>query len=320
MKNSFLVTGATGFIGANLTRELVRQGHNVSVIVRDKKLNWRLLDISHKINIHECDIQDPKLQEVVNKIKPDYIFHLAAYGALPSEDDINKMTDVNIKGTVNLINAVKQNTFKLFINTGSCVEYGIKDSAMKEDDVLEPINNYGVIKSAVTLYCQKEAIRNNLPLVNLRLFTPFGYFENKNRLIPSIILSAIKDEPIKVSAPGSVRDFIFIEDVVDAYLHAIKMPFSKGEIFNIGIGKQHTIKEIINICLKLSNSKSQILWGTVEKQSRFIEPKTWKADMSKTKTLLKWEPKNSIESGLQKTIDWFRKNKNLYSEIKRISS
>jgi len=313
MKDNFLVTGATGFIGANIVIELVRQGHNVSVIVRNKELNWRLADISQNINIYEYDIQDPKIQEAVSKIKPDYIFHLAAYGGLPSEDNIDKMVDVNIKGTANLLSAAKKNPFKLFINTSSCVEYGIKNLAMKESDVLEPINNYGVIKSAVTLYCQKEAIRNNLPLVNLRLFTPFGYFENKDRLIPSVVLSAIKNDPIKVSSPKSVRDFIFIEDVVDAYLHAIKMPFSKGEIFNIGTGQQHTIEEIIDMCLKLSNSSSRVFWGTVEKQSRFIEPKTWKADISKTKKILKWEPKSSIESGLKKTIDWFRENKNLYS-------
>ncbi len=313
MKDNFLITGATGFIGVNLVRELVRQGHNVNVIVRNKRLNWRLWDISQQISIHECDIQEPRLQGIVSKIKPDYIFHLAAYGALPSENDIGKMVDVNIKGTANLIDAVKQNPFKLFINTSSCVEYGIKAIAMKESDILEPINNYGVIKSAVTLYCQKEAIRSNLPLINLRLFTPFGYFENKDRLIPSVVLSVIKNEPIRVSTPESVRDFVFIEDVVDAYIHATKTLFSKGEIFNIGTGIEHRVEEIIKICIKLSNSESKVLWGAVEKQSRFIEPKTWKADTSKTKTLLKWESKNSMESGLQKTIDWFRKNKSLYS-------
>lgn len=312
MKNICLVTGATGFIGANLVRELVRKDNEVNIIVRNKKLNWRLSDIEDKLNIFESDILDSNLSELVDKIKPDYVFHLAAYGAKPSEDDICAMTDVNMKGTANLIKAVKNNPLKLFINTSSCVEYGNKDQAMKETDVLEPINNYGVVKSAVTLYCQKEAIRNNLPLINLRLFTPYGYFENKDRLIPSIVLSAMKNEPIKVSTPESVRDFIFIEDVIDAYLHSMKTSFSKGEIFNIGTGRQFTIGEIVNMCLRLSGSKSEILWGAVERQSRFIEPKVWRADMSRTKTLLKWEPKNTIESGLQKTVDWFRKNKNLY--------
>lgn len=314
MKNTFLITGATGFIGANIVRKLVKLGQCISVVVRNRELNWRLYDISNKIDIYECDIQDVKLHGIVNKIKPDYIFHLARYGNLPNEDDINKMVDINFKGTINLINAVKQNPFKLFINTSSCAEYGIKEKDMKETDLLEPISNFGVVTSMITLYCKKEAIRNNLPIITFRLFTPYGYFEGKNRLIPAVILSALEDRPVKVSSPAYVRDFIFIEDVVDAYLHAVKMKHRHGEIYNIGSGKQHSVGEIVQMIRKITKSKSNVQWGAVAKQARYIEPLRWEADMSKTKRVLKWEPKDVIEVGLAKTIDWFEKNKNLYEE------
>lgn len=313
MKDSFLVTGATGFIGANLVRELVSLGQNVNVIVRTSKLNWRISDLADKINIFECDIADPKLQEIINKIKPDYIFHLAGYGNLPHEDDIYRMIDVNLKGAINLLEAVKKNPFKLFINTGSSAEYGIKDQSMKESDTLSPINNYGVIKSAITLYCQKEAIRNNLPIINLRLFTPFGYFEGKNRLIPDVALSALEGRPIKVSSPIHVRDFIFIEDVVDAYIQAIRNQHNPGEIYNVGSGTQYSVKEIVEKILTIAHSKSEIQWGARQKQGRYIEPKMWQADMSKTKKILNWKPKNTIDSGLQKTIEWLREHKELYN-------
>ena len=312
MKSIFLVTGATGFIGANLVRELVKLGQHTSIIVRDKKLNWRLYDIAHKIDIYECDIQNVKLHRIVKKITPDYIFHLARYGNLPQEDEIYKMIDVNLKGIINLIDAVKRNPFKLFINAGSGDEYGIKETAMREEDLLEPVNNNGVIKSATTLYCQKEAIRNALPIINLRLFTPYGYFEGKNRLIPDVILSVLEERSVKVSSSVHVRDFIFIEDVIDVYLHAMKMRHRYGEIYNIGSGKQHSVGEIVQMIQKISNCKSNVEWGTVAKQARYIEPSRWEADMSKTKRVLQWEPKNTIESGLAKTIEWFRKNKNLY--------
>lgn len=314
MKDNFLVTGATGFIGANLVRELVSLGENISIIVRDNKLNWRLSDIANRINILECDITDPKLQEITNKIKPDYIFHLAGYGNLPHEDDIYKMIDFNLKGTINLLNAVKKNPFKLFINTGSSAEYGVKDQEMRESDVLEPINNYGVVKSAITLYCQKEAIRNNLPIINFRPFTPYGYFEGKNRLIPDVCLSALEGRAIKVSSPGHVRDFIFIEDVVSAYIQAAKMQHNPGEIYNIGSGTQYTVKDIVEKILKITGSKSEIQWGAVAKQARYIEPKKWIADISKIKKILRWEPKNTIDSGLKKTIDWLSDHKKLYNQ------
>lgn len=314
MKDNFLVTGATGFIGSNLVRKLVNFGQNVNVIVRDKKLNWRILDIAGKINIFECDITDPKLQEIVDKIKPDYIFHLAGYGNLPHEDNICKMVDVNLKGTINLLNAVSKNPFKLFINTGSSAEYGVKDSQMKESDVLSPINNYGVIKSAITLYCQKEAIRNNLPIINFRLFTPFGYFEGKNRLIPDVILNALEGRPIKVSSPGHVRDFIFIEDVVRVYIKAAKMQHNPGEIYNIGSGTQHSVKDIVEKILEITKSKSDVQWGAVAKQARYIEPKKWQANMSKTKKMLNWESSDTIDLGLSKNIQWFMQHKDLYNQ------
>lgn len=313
MKNTFLVTGATGFIGANLVRKLVKQGQHTSIIVRDKKLNWRLYDIAHKIDIYECDIQDEKLHKIVKKITPDYIFHLARYGNLPQEDDIKKMIDINLTGTINLIDAVKVSPFKLFINAGSGDEYGIKEmAAMQEKDILKPVTNNGVVKSAATLYCQKESIRNAIPIINFRLFTPYGYFEGENRLIPAVILSVLEDRPIRVSNPAFVRDFIFIEDVVDAYLHAVKMKHKYGEIYNIGSGKQYSVGEIVQMIQKITKNKSYVRWGAVGKQARYIEPSRWEADMSKTKRVLEWEPKNTIEVGLTKTIGWFEKNKNLY--------
>src|SRR5258708_7018291 len=314
MENTFLVTGATGFIGSNIVRELVRQKKQVSIIVRDKKLNWRLHDIAKDLDIYECDIQDEKLHEIISKIKPDFIFHLASYGNLPQEDDIYKMIDINLKGTINLINAIKKTPFKLFINSSSGAEYGVKKEDMSETDILEPINNTGVVKSIITLYCQKEAIRSNLPIITFRLFTPYGYFEGDNRLVPNLILSALKGTPINVSSPAYVSDFIFINDVVNAYIDATRVKHNPGEIYNIGSGKQHSVGEIVQLILEITKSRSIIEWGAVKKQKRYIEPKKWQADMSKTKEILHFDPKNSIESGLLKTIEWFKENKKLYNQ------
>jgi nucleoside-diphosphate-sugar epimerase len=130
-----------------------------------------------------------------------------------------------------------------------------------------------------------------------------------------VILVVLGEHPIKVSDSAYVRDFIFIEDVVDAYLHAVKMKHKYGEIYNIGSGKQQTVGEIVQMIQKITKSKSNVQWGAEAKQARYIEPLHWEADIAKAKKVLHWEPKFSIESGLVKTIEWFEKNKNLYTLV-----
>lgn len=312
MKNKFFITGASGFIGANITRALVKKRASVSVLVRQKALNWRLADLASKIDIYQADILNPSLEKIVRKIRPNYIFHLAAYGVRPDESDPLKMVDVNIKGTINLLQAVKKIPFKLLINTGSAVEYGIKKTKMGESHLLEPINDYGVTKAAATLYCQKEAIRNKLPMITFRLFTPFGYYENKDRLVPSVILSAIRNETIRVSSPFSVRDFIFIEDVIDAYRQATQARLTPGEIINIGSSKQQTIENVVKMILKITKSSSKVKWGAVKQQARFIEPKRWEAHPFKSRRVLQWRPAHTMKEGLKKTVAWFKENKKFY--------
>lgn len=310
--NKYLVTGATGFIGSNLVRSLVKRGHKVSIITRNKKLNWRLSDLTSDLEIYQSDLLSSKIDNVIRKAKPDFVFHLAAYGVMANELDLKRMVEVNINGTINLINALKKIDFKLLVNVGSAVEYGVKKKKIREDDVLEPINDYGATKAAATLICQKEGIKNSFPVVTLRPFTPFGYFEDRTRLIPSVILSALNNEPIKVSVPTSVRDFIFIEDIIDAFRLVTKKKIKFGDIINIGSGKQHSVGDVVKEVIKLSDTKSKVEWGAVRTQTRFIEPEKLEADIEKAYRILRWKPKHSFEESLIKTIDWFYKNKNLY--------
>ena len=118
----------------------------------------------------------------------------------------------------------------LLVNTGSSSEYGIKNSAMKESSLLEPVTEYGVSKAAATLFCQSYAVTENLPIVTLRLFSPYGRYEQKSRLVPSVILAALQKINPKISSRQFVRDFIFIDDVLDAYeaVTQSQKPFRKN--------------------------------------------------------------------------------------------
>lgn len=310
--NNILITGATGFVGSNLTKNLLDQGHDVHVLVRKKELNWRLKDNKHELKVYECDLLNPSLSDILNKIRPEYIFHCASYGTIENEQDSNSIIDSNIKGTLNLLEAIKHVSFKLFVNTGSSSEYGIKEKPMKEDMILEPNNMYGISKAAATFICQQIARREKLPIITLRLFSPYGYFEHKNKLIPSAILQSLVSNEIMLSSPTHVRDFIFIEDVMSAYTACINRSFAPGEIFNIGSGKQYTVGKIIKTVLQITNSYSKPKWGEIPQQARQQEPSVWRADISKAKNVLQWKPQFSLYDGLKKTIEWFKINKNLY--------
>jgi nucleoside-diphosphate-sugar epimerase len=313
MKDIYLITGASGFIGSQLTRRLINLNKTVHVISRNQKICWRLSDIQSKIHFHKIDILDKNLNHLIDKIRPTYIFHLAAYGSLPKEDNAEKMFRTNILGTMNLIRSLSPKYLKLFINAGSSAEYKINNEALREDDCLEPLNDYGLSKMTQTLYCQKEAKKNNLPIITFRLFSPYGPFEKKTRLIPEVILHAITNRNVPLSEPKFVRDFIFVDDVVDAYLQACKKLPKPGEIFNIGSGKQSSIENVVKIVLLKTNSKSKPLWGAKPKHERQMEPKIWKANITKAKQHLEWKPAHTLADGISRTITWFNNNKFLYA-------
>ena len=223
----------------------------------------------------------------------------------------SKMMETNLLGTMNLLNACKNIEFDLFVNTGSAFEYGMKRTPSKEDDLLEPINDYGVSKAATTLYCQAIGKRENKPVVTLRLFTPFGYYEEPPRLISSVIISCLKDENPEVLSPDSVRDFVFIEDVVEAYIKAIESSDRCGrEIFNIGSGKQHFVGEVVGMIVELTGGKAKPKWGGVSNRS--IESEMLQANISKARNVLNWQPEYDLEHGLRKTVKWFKENIRLY--------
>jgi nucleoside-diphosphate-sugar epimerase len=308
-----LITGSTGFIGANIVRRFIKIGAEVHILSRTTSNKWRIKDILKDINEYCVDLLDyEKLEAIILDIEPEIIFHTVVYGGYPFQKDIKKIIGSNFIGTINLVNACKKVDFELLVNTGSSSEYGIKSKPMDEEDISEPVNDYGVSKAAATLYCQAVSRREKRPIVTLRLFSPYGYYEEQTRLIPSVVVSCLRGRNPEISSPNSVRDFIFIEDVIDAYIRVIETSDIGGEIFNIGYGEQHSVGEVVNKIDELTGNNVRPVWVSVPKRAN--EPDVWQADVTKAKDILKWEPKYSLEEGLAKTIKWFRENMILYKE------
>ena len=312
MKKKVLITGGGGFVGANAVRAFLAMGKEVHVLEYPGCDLWRLKDIQEKITVHTADIANyEELEPLIQNIKPEVILHFAAYGAYQgTQQDVEKTIQTNLLGTINLVRSCSKVGFRAFVHTGSSSEYGIKDQPMKETDTLEAYNLYGITKAAATLYCQNAAKKDGLPIVIIRPFAVYGPFEEQTRLIPTLVMSYLKGESPKLSTSDSVRDFVFVEDVVAAYMAAIQnIEKAKGEIFNVGTGVQYTIGQAADMVQNIIGSNLKPEYGQIPQAQK--EPTHWVADISKAKALLGWQPGYTIEQGLDKTIRWFKEFYNL---------
>lgn len=305
--DSVLITGGAGFIGTNIVNKLINLKYsNINLIVKDSTNLQRLKNTLSKINIHKADLLDKEgLQKIVNKVKPSVILHLATYSEYKDQEVSLKMTDINIKGTLNFLMSTKNINYDIFINTGSSSEYGIKKRPMKESDILEPVSFYSATKASATLLCQVFAKEYNKPIVTLRPFSVYGPYEDKKRFIPTIVRAIFKNKPIKLTSGNQRRDFIFVEDVVDIYIKTISHGSKlRGQILNMGTGKEYSNDEVVKTLFRITSKSVKIIKGAYPK--RIWDASHWVADISKTKRLLNWKPNNSLLDGLKKTYEWYK--------------
>lgn len=307
------ITGATGFVGANLVRRLLREGHEVNVLVRKNSPFWRIKELSDDVRIHEADLRNgAEIQKVIRSVRPNIIYHLATFGGFASQTDTQAIMEANFLGTVNLLRACEMVGFDYFVNTGSSSEYGIKTKPMRESEVLEPLGDYGVAKAAATLFCQAEYKTKGVPVVTLRLFSPYGPWDDPRRLIPYVIACLLRNKRPQLSSSASVRDYIYIDDVIECYLKVTKYSEFAGQVINVGSGNQISIGDVASIIEQRLGSNSMSVWG--KRSLQRAEPEIWTADIEKAKTLLNWKPKIGIEEGLNSTIEWMREHLNYYLE------
>lgn len=306
-QKKILITGASGFIGAHLTEKLVEMGFVPLLLLRKGSNLKRLSRFSNRVQIFESDLADfPKVKELVKKTKPQIIIHLAGFGVHLYTDNsikiVDSMIETNVRGTYNLLLACKNIGIELFINTGSCFEYGSKKTPFTESSVLNPCNIYGATKTASTFIAQQFYKDLLLPVTTFRPFTVYGPGQESSRFISTVIHKCIQNQKIELTSESIVRDYIYIDDVVNAYLMVLeKKENVLGEIINISTGKGSKLLSVAQLIKKLSNRKNtQIAIGAFPKRPGEVHSLI--GNPEKAKRLLKWEAKHSLEQGLRKTI------------------
>ncbi len=314
-----IITGGTGFVGANLARRLLHAGHEVHLLVRPSHAEWRIEGIKREVEFHTVDLRDKdSLQSVIKQVRPERVFHLAAYGAYPSQADVHEMVATNITGTINLLEACLKVGFEAFVNTGTSSEYGVKAFAPAEAEVLEPNSDYAVTKASGTLYCSHAARRHNANLCTLRLYSVYGPYEEPTRLIPALIVRGISGRLPPLANPDSAHDFVYIDDVCDAYLlAAARTGIEHGAIYNVGTGRQITLREAVEVARRLMDIQAEPDWNSMPE--RRWDTKNWEADSGKIRRELGWRPRYSFEQGFRETLQWFRERPEIQELYKRLS-
>ncbi len=308
---SVALTGASGFVGANLARKLLAEGHEVHLLLRENSNRWRIDGIAGEVRTVEVDLCDQDaVDRVIGSIKPDWVFHLATYGAYPAQSELRRIARTNIDGTVNLLEASVKAGVEVFVNTGSSSEYGYKDHPPAETELLEPNSHYVWTKAAATHYCRHMATTCDTHLPTLRLYSVYGPYEQPGRLMPTLVARGVQGELPPLVGPRTSRDFVYVDDVCDAYLRAAATPTDeRGPVFNVGSGHRTTLADVVDIVRRHFDLAAEPEWGAMKQRS--WDTDVWVSDNRKIVSELGWKPEHGLEQGFELFVRWFEEHPDL---------
>lgn len=315
-----VVTGAGGFIGSHLTEELVNRGANVRAMTHYNSRNdWGLLEfldknVLNKIDVEHGDITDPFFVKKATK-DADIVFHLAALIGIPySYVAPENYVNVNIKGTLNVLQACLDNSVGKLVQTSTSETYGTAEyTPIDEAHPLKGQSPYSATKIGSDKMAESYFRSFNLPVAVIRPFNTFGPRQSARAIIPTIITQALTKDDIHIGSLSPVRDMTYVKDTVRGFIEIGESKKSIGEVINIGTGFGVTIEEVLTRILRIIG-KEDIKLIEDDKRIRPDKSEVMEliCDNSKAKRLLGWSPQYSLDEGLTQTIDWMKKYIRLY--------
>jgi nucleoside-diphosphate-sugar epimerase len=295
------VTGASGFIGSHVTRALIREGHSVLALISRDNPMWRLQDVRGKFEILQgrLDATDI-LHEGINNFHPDACIHLAWYAEpgkyLHSEKNIASLFD-----SISLFKILESSECQKIVMAGTCAEYDSDYGYLTEKTPTNPATLYAAAKLSCYLLCQQMAKSSDIDFAWGRIFFPYGPQENEGRLIPDSISSLLKKKRFHASSGNQLRDFIFIEDVANAFCQLLRE--DAAGIFNISSGIPLTVRFLLESIENLIGNRDLISYGS--EQQRSWNPPFICGANGKLKSL-GWQPQYSLIQGLSRTIEYWK--------------
>jgi len=317
MGKKVLVTGADGFIGSHLTEMLVAEGYSVKALTQYNSFNnWGWLEnvnCKKEIEILSGDIRDQYYCKTISK-DVEIIFHLAALIAIPfSYIAPDSYVETNIKGTLNICQAAKENGVSRVVHTSTSEVYGTAQYVpINEKHPLQAQSPYSATKIAADAMAMSFYNSFDLPLTIARPFNTYGPRQSARAIIPTIITQiATGKKEIKLGDTSPTRDFNFVEDTCRALTMLAESKKTIGEVINIGSNTEISINDILILIKKLMSSEVTFILDDQRKRPKKSEVFRLYCDNQKIVELVGFKPKYDIRSGLKKTIDWIKKPENL---------
>ena len=314
---NIIVTGADGFIGSHLTEMLVAQGYQVKALSQYNSFNnWGWLEdieCKDKIEVLTGDIRDPYFCKFITK-DVDIVFHLAALIAIPySYVAPDSYVDTNIKGTLNICQAAKENGNIRVIHTSTSEVYGTAQYVpIDENHPFQPQSPYSATKIAADAMAMSYYNAFDLPVTIARPFNTYGPRQSARAIIPTIITQIANGvKEIKLGDVTPTRDFNYVEDTCRGFVALAECNEAIGQTVNIGSNFEISIEETLNIVKELMNSDVKFILD--ENRIRPAKSEVFRllCDNSKIKKLTGFEPQVDIREGIQRTVDWFTRPDNL---------
>lgn len=309
-----VITGGAGFIGSHIAEELAKEYEVVVIDNLDdyyspeiKKQNLDLLLKNKNVSFVNGDIRDSTLLKQVIDADVEFVFHEAAQaGVRISVENPFKPNDVNVVGTLNVLQASLDAGVKRVINASSSSVYGkVKYLPFDESHPTQPVSPYGVSKLAAEHYCRVFYEVYGLPTVSLRYFTVYGPRMRPDLAISIFTRKMLANEPITVFGDGEqTRDFTYIDDIVRANCELLRTSAADGHAMNIGGGHRITVNDLIVHLRDITKSTSEVVYSENQKG----DAEHTLANLSFAKELIGYVPEVSIDKGLSKYSDWYVQN------------
>ncbi|MGO9590049.1 MAG: NAD-dependent epimerase/dehydratase family protein [Candidatus Acidiferrales bacterium] len=305
-----LVTGATGFVGSRLLERLAEMGGHDLYSMQRYVTGRYVLGADHGVKVVFCDLRDQfALKCAIRDVQPEVVFHLAAISPVSySYDHPNEVLETNLMGTVNLAESCLREVphFKHFLFASTSETFGNGPLPKREDTPQAPNSPYSVAKHAAEKYVLYMWDAYKFPVTVLRPFNTYGRRDNTHFLVERMLVQMLQGNTVKLGDPTPERDLLYIDDHVDSYLTCLAQPqASIGQAFNFSTGDKLTVQALADKMRAIAGFRGQILWDTIPK--RPLDIRLLYGDSAKAKSVLGWEAKVSLDEGLRRTADFWRK-------------